>query len=133
VTAALQYAADNPGAVGALVLRRVPPETYTVVPRPDTLTSAQRHALTSIARARDLLNSGEAAVLLAALAFGQAGDYANFREDHHHAEQVLKQSGLVHSVVGPHHARLSKDVMFSLRYCDDQHIADEGIDADTTE
>jgi hypothetical protein len=72
-------------------------------------------------------------VLLAALAFGQAGDYASFREGHQHAEHVLKQAGLVHRYRGPHHARLSQDVMFSLRYCDDQHIADEGIGADSTE
>lgn len=49
VTAALQHAGENPGTGGALTLRRVPPETYTAVPRPDILTSGQRHALTSIA------------------------------------------------------------------------------------
>ncbi len=129
VTAALQHAARNPSTGGALALRRVPPETYTAVPRPDTLTASQRHALTSVARSRDLLNPSEAAVLLAALAFGEASDYASFREDHQHAEHILKQTGLVHSNHGPHHARVSKDVMFSLRYCDDQHIVDEGTQA----
>jgi hypothetical protein len=40
------------------------------------------------------------------------------------ADQALARllSGLVHSVADPHHARLSKDVMFSLRYCNDEHI-----------
>jgi hypothetical protein len=80
-----------------------------------------------------LLAFDEAAVLLAALAFGQAGDYASFREDHQHAEHVLKQTGLVHGNHGPYHARLSKDVMVGLRYCDDQHIADEGSGADSAQ
>jgi hypothetical protein len=64
----------------------------------------------------------EAAVLLGALAFGQTPAYTRFRTDRQHAEHVLKQAGLVHSDAGPHHARLSKDVMFSLRYCNDEHI-----------
>ena len=64
----------------------------------------------------------EATVVLAALAFGQTSDYARFRTDRQHDEHVLKQAGLVHSVAGPHHARLSRDVMFSLRYCNDDHI-----------
>jgi hypothetical protein len=126
VTAALRDVEENPDNGGALTLRRVPPQAYTAIPRPDALTSSQRHALTSIARARDLLTPGEATVLLAALAFGQAPDYTRFRNDHRHAEHLLKQAGLVHSDTGPHHARISKDVMFSLRYCNDEHItADE--------
>jgi hypothetical protein len=40
----------------------------TAAPRPDSHTSSQRHALTSITRARDLLTFDEAAVLFAALA-----------------------------------------------------------------
>lgn len=92
------------------------------MPRPDALTSTQRHALTSIARARDVLTPAEATVVLAALAFGQGSDYTRFRTDHMQAEHLLKQAGLVHSVAGPHHARLSRDVMFSLRYCNDDYI-----------
>jgi hypothetical protein len=122
VTAAIRYVEENPDAGGALTLRRVPPEAYTAIPRPDALTSTQRHALTSIARARDLLTPGEATVVLAALAFGQTPDYTRFRNDHRHAEHLLKQAGLVHSDRGPHHARISKDVMLSLRYCNDEHI-----------
>jgi hypothetical protein len=122
VRAALRYAEENPNVGGALTLRRVPPEAYTAVPRPEALTSSQRHALTSIARARDVLTLAEATVVLAALAFGQTSDYAKFRTDRQHDEHILKQAGLVHSVAGPHHARLSRDVMFSLRYCNDDHI-----------
>jgi hypothetical protein len=104
---------DRPSATSA---------TYTAVPRPDSLTSTQRHALTSIARARSALTPDEATVMLAALAFGQAWNYAGFRIYYKQVEHVLKRAGLVHNVKGPRNARLSKDVMFSLRYGNDEHI-----------
>lgn len=82
--------------------------------------------LTALACARTPLGPADlATVLLAALAFGQAPHYASFREDHSHAEHALKQAGVVHSCNGPYHARVSKDVRFSLRYGDDKHIAAE--------
>lgn len=68
------------------------------------------------------LVSPSVAAAVSALAFGQTPAYAKFRTDRQRAEHLLKQAGLLHSYAGPHHARLSKDVMFSLRYCNDEHI-----------
>ena len=41
------------------------------------------------------------------------------------AEAALKQTGLIHSDSGPDEVHVSDDVMFSLRYWDDGHIARE--------
>jgi hypothetical protein len=43
--AAIAAAQDDPGLGGPLALRRIPPETWTVTPRLDILTQAQRRAL----------------------------------------------------------------------------------------
>jgi len=125
VTAALQAAWENPDLGGPLTLRRIPAETYTVAPRPDALTSRQRHAITSIAQSRDTLTDEQATILLAALAFGRTPRYASFREGRQHTEHTLKETGLLRSYHGPHHTEVSKDVRFSLRYSDDRHITAE--------
>ena len=81
-TAAITTAQDNPDLGGPLALRRIPPETWTVTPRLDILTPAQRRALRDAAGAV-VLDDDQAAVLLAALAIGQkwqGGDYPALRD-----------------------------------------------------
>jgi hypothetical protein len=126
-TAAIAAAQDNPGLGGLLALRRIPPETWTVTPRLDILTPAQRRALRDTTGAATL-DDDQARVLLAALATGQTGTWAGLRAQPGwpaDAEAALKQAGLIHSVNGAHHVHVSDDVKFSLRYSDDDHIARE--------
>jgi hypothetical protein len=68
--AAITAAQNDPGLSGPLALRRVPPETWTVTPRLDILTQAQRRALRDATSAA-VLDDDQARVLLAALAVGQ--------------------------------------------------------------
>ena len=68
--AAIAAAQDNPDLGGPLALRRIPPETWTVTPRLDILTQAQRRALRDTTGAA-ILDDDQARVLLAALAAGQ--------------------------------------------------------------
>jgi hypothetical protein len=126
-TAAIAAAQDNPGLSGPLALRRVPPETWTVTPRLDILTQAQRRALRDTTGAATL-DDDQARVLLAALATGQGDTWAGLRAQPGWpagAEAALKQAGLIYGVSGPHHVHVSDDVKFSLRYGDDEHIARE--------
>jgi hypothetical protein len=127
--AAITTAQDNPDLGGPLALRRIPPETWTVTPRLDILTQAQRRALRDTTGAADL-DDDQARVLLAALAIGQKsqhGDYPGLRArpGWAAAEGALKHAGLIYSTTGPDEVRVSDDVMFSLRYIDDSHIAPE--------
>jgi len=123
VTAALGRAREDPGLGGPMMLRRVPPHAWALSPRPGTLSPRQQDAITSAARAAQLLTGEQATVLLAALAFGQTPRYASFREAHPHAEHTLKETGLLRSAAGPHRAAVSSDVRFSLRHADDRHLA----------
>ncbi len=128
-TAALAAARDNPDLGGPLALRRVPPETWTVTPRLDILTQAQRRALRDFAGAA-VLDDDQARVLLAGLAAGQewqSNAYAGLRAQPgwDAAEAALKQTGLIYSINGPGQVHVSDDVKFSLRYSDDDHIARE--------
>ena len=41
------------------------------------------------------------------------------------AEAALKQAGLIYSTTGPDEVHISEDVLFSLRYSGDGHIARE--------
>ncbi len=128
-TAAIAVAQDNPDLGGPLALRRIPPETWTVTPRLDVLTQAQRRALrdtTGVAT----LDDDQACVLLGALAVGQkwqGGTYADLRARPcwAAAEAALKETGLIYSDSGPDEVHVSDDVRFSLRYSDDDHIARE--------
>lgn len=129
ITAAIAAAQDNPDLGGPLALRRVPPETWTVTPRLDILTQAQRRALRDLAGAA-VLDDDQARVLLAALAAGQqwqSDAYAGLRAQPGWgaAEAALKQAGLICSITGPGQVHVSDDVKFSLRYSDDDHIARE--------
>jgi hypothetical protein len=126
-TAAIAAAQDNPDLAGPLALRRIPPETWTVAPRLDSLTQAQRRALRDTTGAATLDND-QASVLLAALAAGQSSTYTELRAQPGWpaaAEAALKEAGLIYSIDGPHQAHVSEDVKFSLRYSDDDHIARE--------
>ena len=127
--AAIAAAHDNPDLGGSLALRRVPPETWTVTPRLDVLTQAQRRALRDTTGAATL-DDDQACVLLAALAVGQKcqrGDYPALRAQPGWiaTEAALKEAGLIYSSTGPDEVHVSDDVRFSLRYCDDRHIARE--------
>jgi hypothetical protein len=127
--AAITAAQDNPDLGGPLALRRIPPETWTVTPRLDILTPAQRRALRDTTGAADL-DDDQARVLLAALAAGQEWQGGNYpalraRPGWAAAEAALKQAGLIYSTTGPDEVRVSDDVKFSLRYSDDDHIARE--------
>ena len=123
---AAAVARDAPGLGGPHALRRVPPETWTVTPRLDILTQAQRRALCDASGAATL-DDDQARVLLAALAAGQPGTYAALRArpGWADAEAALKEVGLIYSINGPHKVHVSDDVRFSLRYGDDDHIARE--------
>ncbi len=127
--AAIAAAQDNPDLGGPLALRRIPPETWTVTPRLDVLTQAQRRALRGITGAA-ILDDDQARVLLAALAAGQkwqGGNYPALRAQPGWAaaEAALKEAGLIYSRSGPAEVHVSDDVRFSLRYTDDDHIARE--------
>jgi len=125
-TVAIAAARDNPDLGGPLALRRIPPETWTVTPRLDTLTDTQRRALRDTTGAA-LLDDDQARVLLAALAAGQSDIYAELRArpGWAAAQTALKETGLIYSSNGPHQVHVSDDVRFSLRYSDDEHIARE--------
>jgi hypothetical protein len=127
--AAIATAQDNPDLGGPLAVRRVPPETWTVTPRLDVLTQAQRRALRDVTGAA-VLDDDQARVLLAALAVGQkwqGGNYPGLRAQPGWAaaEAALKETGLIYSDSGPGEIHVSDDVRFSLRYSDDDHIAHE--------
>jgi hypothetical protein len=130
---ALDHAAAQPAIGGPMALRRVPPRMFTITPRHDILAPAQRKALTAAAGFREELTSDEATILAAALTSGNGPDYADFRTPYAHAENVLKQAGLLQCYNGPHHAEPSPDVLFSLRLAGDADIAHErGELPDTT-
>jgi hypothetical protein len=117
------------GLGGPLALRRIPPETWTVTPRLDVLTQAQRRALRDTTGV-PTLEDDQARVLLGALAVGQkwqGGAYADLRArpGWAAAEAALKQAGLIYSISGPDEVHVSDDVRFSLRYSDDDHITRE--------
>src|SRR5260370_2935752 len=127
--AAIGAAQDNPDLSGPLALRRIPPETWTLTPRLDVLTQAQRRALRDITGV-PILDDDQAHVLLAALAAGQkwqGGNYAGLREQPGWAaaEAALRETGLIYSSTGPDEVHVSDDVRFSLRYSHDDHIARE--------
>jgi hypothetical protein len=127
--AAITAAQDNPDLSGPLALRRVPPETWTVTPRLDILTRAQRRALRDTTGTA-VLDDDQTRVLLAALAVGQKWQGGNYpglrtRPGWAAAEAALKQAGLIYSSGGPDEVRVSDDVNFSLHYRDDDHIARE--------
>jgi hypothetical protein len=124
VEAALAHAHANPRLGGPLALRRIPPETYTVLPRLDLLQPVQHTAVASAARYRDILAEDEATVLVAALT-ASVHDYLAFRQDHLYVEQSLKDAGFIRCHNGPHRIEVSDDILFSLRYRDDTHIAYE--------
>ncbi|MGV9386191.1 hypothetical protein ACWDRB_61035 [Nonomuraea sp. NPDC003707] len=114
VTAALNHAHAHPALAGPAALRRVPPDGWTISARLDVLTGDQRRALADNVRYRAPLTDDEANTLLAAYVFHGRGDYESWRQDHLDAEQVLKDSGLLHSQNGPHRVSLDDDVRFSL-------------------
>ena len=127
--AAIAAAQDNPDLGGPLALRRIPSETWTVTPRLDVLTQAQRRTLRDTTGAA-ILDDDQARVLLAALAVGQkwqGGNYPALRAQPGWAaaEAALKETGLIYSISGPDEVNVSDDVRFSLRYTDDDHIARE--------
>jgi hypothetical protein len=127
VQAALDYAQEHPAMAGPLKLQRVPPETFTVTPRLDLLTAGQHQAIQASTGWINILADNEAIVLLGALAYGHRPEYATFRDSDHyrHAEATLKRAGILYSDHGPHHVNVSDDVLYSLRYRDDTHIAHE--------
>lgn len=71
-------------------------------------------ALADNVRYRASLTDEEANILLAAYVLHGHGEYDSWRQDHLDAEQVLKDSGLLHSQNGPHRVSLDDDVRFSL-------------------
>jgi hypothetical protein len=95
-------------------IRRVAPTSWTVSARRDILTDQQHDDLADVAHFHHGLTVGEATTLLAAHVFGAHPDYAGWREDHLDDEHTLKTSGLLRSGNGPHHARPTEDVQFSL-------------------
>jgi hypothetical protein len=125
-TAAIAAAQDDPDLGGPLALRRIPPETWTVTPRLDILTQAQRRALRDLTGTA-ILDDGQACVLVAAIATGQNGTYAELRDQPGWAdvEAALKQAGLIYSRSAPYEVDVDDDVRFSLRYTNDDHIARE--------
>lgn len=127
VEAALGHAVQHPGLAGPMALRRVPPETFTLTPRLDVLTAGQQQAIQATTSWTNVLAQDEAIVLLGALAYGHGPRYATFRDtdQHRHADATLKRAGILYSDHGPHHVRVSDDVLYSLRYRDDTHIAHE--------
>lgn len=127
VEGALGYTHQYPGMAGPMMLRRIPPETFTLTPRLDTLTAGQQHAVqaaTSWTRT-NFLAEEQAIVLLGALAYGHGPQYATFRDNdqNRHAEAALERAGILHNDHDTNHVRVSDDVLYSLRYRDDTHIA----------
>lgn len=132
---ALSHAHQHPAIAGPMMLRRVPPETFTLTPRLDLLAPDQQQAVQTITGRSNFLAEEEAIVLLAALAYGHDGPcYATFRdtEPHRHAEAALERAGILSH---DHALRVSvaDDVLYSLRYRDDTHIADQHVTDHTAE
>ncbi len=125
VEAALGHAVQHPELAGPMALRRVPAETFTLTPRLDLLTAGQQQAIQATTSWTNVLAQDEAIVLLGALAYGHGPRYATFRDTdrHRHADAALKRAGILYSDHGPHHVSVSDDVLYSLRYRDDTHIA----------
>ncbi|MDN5750253.1 MAG: hypothetical protein L0H64_17370 [Pseudonocardia sp.] len=124
---ALSYAHQHPAMAGPMMLRRVPPETFTLAPRLDILTVEQQQAVQTITGRTSFLAEEEAIVLLGALAYGHDGPrYATFRdtESHRHAHAALERAGIL-SIDHTHRVNVDDDVLYSLRYRDDTHIATE--------
>lgn len=116
----------QPGLGGPLALRRIPPGTWTVTHRLDIPTQAQRRALRHLTGAA-IVDDDQARVLLAALAAGQSGTYADLQAQPGWAaaETELKETGLIYGINGPDEVHVGDDVKFSLRYSDNDHIARE--------
>lgn len=127
VQGALAYVHQHPAMAGPMMLRRVPPETFTLAPRLDTLTVDQQQAVQTMTGRTNFLAEEEAIVLLGALAYGHDGPrYATFRatELHRYAEAALERAGILTSDPA-RRVSVSDDVLYSLRYRDDTHIAAE--------
>jgi len=97
----------QPGPGGPLALRRIPPGTWTVRPRLDILTQAQRRALRHLTGAA-ILDDDQARVLPA----GQSGTYADLRAQPGWAaaETELQETGLFYSINGPDEVHVGDDV-----------------------
>jgi hypothetical protein len=91
VVAAIEHARTHPEMGGPVVLRRVPPQAWTVAARLDRLTAEQHQAVASIQPHRSAISPEEATVLLAALsARGRDQHYAELRQHYPDQEQALK-------------------------------------------
>jgi hypothetical protein len=130
VTTALSWATTTPELAGPFALRRVAASTYTVTPRLDLLTGANRRRLHDIARWNQPLDVDQANVLLAALVLhnneyaGQPGlTYGEWREGHLDTERELRVSGLLYADHKPEAAKLHPEVLYSLR-CQETPRAD---------
>jgi hypothetical protein len=112
-----------------MAVRRIPPHTYTLKPRLDILTKDQRRAVSATRRHHSVLAEDEAVVLLSAIGihWRRRHEWAEHRDTDRlsDAETTLKEAGLLHSDTGPHRVEVSPDVIYSLRYHDDEHIARE--------
>ncbi|MGH3572220.1 MAG: hypothetical protein ACRDR6_29905 [Pseudonocardiaceae bacterium] len=127
IEAALSHAQKHPHLGGPLSLQRIPPETFTVTPRLDVLTERQHRSVHTTAGYHSILTQDKAIVLLGALAYGHRPEYVSFRDtgSHRRAEARLKRAGILYSANGPHRVCVDDDVLYSLRYRDDSHIARE--------
>ena len=92
---------------GPLALRSIPLGTWTVTPRLDILTLAQRRALRHFTGAA-ILDDDQARVLPA----GQSGTYADLRAQPGRAaaETELLETGLFYSISGPDEVHVGDDV-----------------------
>lgn len=111
--AALEHAVARPHLAGPAALRRAPPGRWTVTARRDVLTPQQHPGLAETARYHGSLTLDEANALLAAYRLGHTDKWAD-RRSALPGEQSLKETGLIFCHNGPHRARPSDDVNYSL-------------------
>jgi hypothetical protein len=97
----------QPGPGGPLALRRIPPGTWTVTPRLDILTQAQRRALRHLTGAAILDDDLPASRLP-----GKSGTHADLRAQPGWAaaETELQETGLSYSINGPDEVHVGDDV-----------------------
>jgi hypothetical protein len=112
----------QPGPGGPLALRRIPPGTWTVTPRLDILTQAQRRALRHLTGAAILDDDLPASRLP-----GKSGTHADLRAQPGWAaaETELQETGLSYSINGPDEVHVGDDDKIQPRYSDDGRIARE--------
>jgi hypothetical protein len=111
--AAVDHARHHPERAGPVVLRRVPPQSWTVGARLDRLTPDQHQAVVALEPHRVPITPTEAALLLAVLNNQRGPSFTQFRDAQPAAEQELARAGVL---TADGDLRGTPETLYSLRY-----------------